>query len=147
MSASFCDCVNQWEQVLGLQVLKDTNHLSVRTRRVPNEISKLLGAPLMSEITTIINLTCILCELDKRLFQEMQISTVVKYNMMNLQDTPHQQPSRRHSWSAHPPCSPDLGCGSSLRGKPRNHYTWRSPWAGISPGQSCPSGASRTSIR
>ena len=33
MSASFCDCVNQWEQVLGLQVLKDTKHLSVRTRR------------------------------------------------------------------------------------------------------------------
>ena len=64
---------------------------------LPNEISKLLGAPLMSEITTIINLTCILCELDKRLFQEMQISTVVKYNMMNLQDTPHQQPSRCHS--------------------------------------------------
>ena len=51
----------------------------------------------MSEITTIINLTCILSELDKRLVQEMQISTVVKYNMMNLQDTPHQQPSRRHS--------------------------------------------------
>ena len=34
MSASFCDCVNQWKQVLGLQVLKDTKHLSVRTRRV-----------------------------------------------------------------------------------------------------------------
>ena len=33
MSASFCDCVNQWEQVLGLQVLKDTKHLSVRKRR------------------------------------------------------------------------------------------------------------------
>ena len=32
MSASFCDCVNQWEQVLGLQVLKDTKHLSVPTR-------------------------------------------------------------------------------------------------------------------
>ena len=33
MSASFCDCVNQWEQVLGLQVLKDTKHLSLWTRR------------------------------------------------------------------------------------------------------------------
>ena len=32
MSASFCDCVNQWEQVLGLQVLKDAKHLSVPTR-------------------------------------------------------------------------------------------------------------------
>ena len=35
MSASFCDCVNQWEQVLGLQVLKETKHLWVRTRRGP----------------------------------------------------------------------------------------------------------------
>ena len=32
MSASFCDCVNQWEQVVGLQVLKDTKYLSLRTR-------------------------------------------------------------------------------------------------------------------
>ena len=33
MSASFCDCVNQWEPLLGLQVLKDTKHLSLWTRR------------------------------------------------------------------------------------------------------------------
>ena len=32
MSASFCDCVNQWEQAVGLQVLKDTKYLSVQTR-------------------------------------------------------------------------------------------------------------------
>ena len=32
MSASFCDCVNQWEQEVGLQVLKDTKYLSLRTR-------------------------------------------------------------------------------------------------------------------
>ena len=32
MSASFCDCVNQWEQAVGLQVLKDTKYLSLRTR-------------------------------------------------------------------------------------------------------------------
>ena len=34
MSASFCGCVNQWEQVLGLQVLEDTKHLSLPTGRV-----------------------------------------------------------------------------------------------------------------
>ena len=32
MSSSFCDCVNQWEQAVGLQVLEDTKYLSVRTR-------------------------------------------------------------------------------------------------------------------
>ena len=32
MSASFCDCVNQWEQAVGLQVLRDTKYLSLRTR-------------------------------------------------------------------------------------------------------------------
>ena len=32
MSSSFCDCVNQWEQAVGLQVLKDTKYLSLRTR-------------------------------------------------------------------------------------------------------------------
>ena len=32
MSASFCDCVNQWEQVVGLQVLRDTKYLSVQIR-------------------------------------------------------------------------------------------------------------------
>ena len=32
MSSSFCDCVNQWEKVVGLQVLKDTKYLSLRTR-------------------------------------------------------------------------------------------------------------------
>ena len=34
MSSSFCDCVNQWEQAVGLQVLEDTKYLSVRTRGV-----------------------------------------------------------------------------------------------------------------
>ena len=34
MSASFCDCVNQWEQVVGLQVLRDTKYLSVQIRGV-----------------------------------------------------------------------------------------------------------------
>ena len=34
MSASFCDCVNQWEKAVGLQELKDTKILSVRTRGV-----------------------------------------------------------------------------------------------------------------
>ena len=32
MSSSFCDCVNQWEKAVGLQVLKDTKYLSLRTR-------------------------------------------------------------------------------------------------------------------
>ena len=32
MSASFCDCVNQWEQAVWLQVLRDTKYLSLRTR-------------------------------------------------------------------------------------------------------------------
>ena len=34
MSSSFCDCVNQWEKAVGLQVLKDTKYLSLRTRGV-----------------------------------------------------------------------------------------------------------------
>ena len=32
MSASFCDCVNQLEPAVGLQVLTDTKYLSLRTR-------------------------------------------------------------------------------------------------------------------
>ena len=36
MSASFCNCVNQWEQAVGLQVLKDTKYLSLRTRGESN---------------------------------------------------------------------------------------------------------------
>ena len=46
--------------VVVVVVVVDVVVVEVVVSSLPNEISKLLGAPLMSEITTIINLTCIL---------------------------------------------------------------------------------------
>ena len=51
----------------------------------------------MSEITTIINLTCILCELDIILVQEIQISTVDNYNTMKDEPAGHTTPAAQPS--------------------------------------------------